>query len=84
VLDVEYMPRDVGHFVKPKAGQPITVQGAFVFDKPHDDFVEIHPAFRVWYGGHSYASGPQFGGNPVPSAFFCWKSEGSACARWNA
>jgi len=83
-LVVEFMPRDHGIYVKPEVGQPIVVQGAFVFDVPHGDFVEIHPAFQVIYEGVTYRSGPQFGGNPVPSAFYCWRSDGRVCGRWNA
>jgi hypothetical protein len=83
VIDVEFMPRDTGHYVKPVAGRSIEVTGPYMFDTAHGEFPEIHPAFRVIYDGTTYTSGPQFGGNPPASAFYCWTDTGSVCGRWN-
>jgi uncharacterized membrane protein YgcG len=65
-LVVEFMPRDHGHLPAPTIGQHIRFLGAWVLDEDHG-WNEIHPVWQATMNGHTYSSGPWFGGSPVYS-----------------
>jgi hypothetical protein len=63
-LVTELMPRDHGHLPAPSVGDRVSMTGAYVFDEDHY-WPELHPIWTLSInGGHTYVSGPQFGGSP--------------------
>jgi hypothetical protein len=63
-LVVEFMPRDGGHLPEPSVGARLSLIGAWVLDTDHG-WRELHPVFLLKMNGHTYRSGPQFGGSPA-------------------
>jgi hypothetical protein len=82
-LVVEFMARDAGHLPEPNSGARITIWGAWVLDTDHG-WREIHPVYKMRLGGHTYTSGPRFGGSPVgvgssEAAETCRTATGKRC-----
>jgi hypothetical protein len=63
-LVTELMPRDHGHLPAPSVGDHVSMTGAYVYDEDHS-WPELHPIWTLSInGGHTYVSGPQYGGSP--------------------
>lgn len=82
-LVIEFMPRDHGHLPEPTEGARVTLWGAYVLDTDHG-WHELHPVWTERLDGYSYASGPEYGGDPGSARSYdaidqCQTHSGAGC-----